>query len=1334
MGAQRDGRRSASPELIEQRAAAIVHVQAMMRGRRARSKFGTAKAAVDRAGTGVLLNRADHRQYQENLRGKKAILERELEEIERYQYYQRSSSQREIRLRSKQLRHAIQGLATELDFLERRSSRIENNSIARRASAHEQHYTNDLEADSAYQQHNPDQATDFWLAMASAQSAVHHDWQALEAIGVDHEYDPKAAVISLELSTRPFGDGGGGGGGGGMADPAGGGSGTTADIAAFAVPYRISLSREGSRAGSSRGASRPHSQQGLRGGLPPMPTSSGSFAPAAAERGRAAPAVAAAATGHVYVRINLAPTLALTGTEAPLFPNEASFRAKAPSSAASKRVAYIRAVHSGDEIMRKQLVMCMLLCAGRYDVSNITMATIRKQKEELKTIEMQRRVAQTALEYLGRDGASAQADETKREALVHYLGMIDYVISMHRYMRRLSWFGLLKRGVKATIPGYGYRPYQRNAVATIQRYWRGYRLRAHFDLIDSVHRQDVELRMRLRKSAIANARYQKSLSLAVATTNLRAMDTQTACAVMIQRQMRYVWCEREHREETRKQQLAADQIQQTWRKHKLQARMREQTARLGGKEQAYVAALKEHRRAVRQQKRLLKQRRAEMAGDGPRAPMLPLLPPAAPPTAQTDGSRSGLADGGSRRLADTGTVRTFGLTTTVAGSTARGGGLGSLSAGSRSLREPLMPPPPPPPPDALTLPGSGHQLHEKLVGAAISRLPDGPSRRGLMELRGYAKPPPPLRRVLECVCMLLNEERRPDWAFAQLQLADPSFLIERLRGYASAAPPSAGILEAAARCVASEGFSPESIERAAGASPAAKWLCAWCRAVVEASQDAAHRSTLWLPKAAAAKVGIQRPSPAASPRKLPPLAASAPAAGGASAASAAAACVPEWGGSDEAPAREDEAAAPHALLSASSPGDGAMSARQLRPQPPAGPRPPWHTARPALGATASGSAGGRPRRKPRSTRHLHTLKPFLELASAGFKSVRDGEGGGGGGEGGGGEGVTDWRSATLTAATKARVAASGAWVQTQQALDAAGEEQAAALRAMLETLSADGGSASGAIALARRAAEPPPPATAEREEVSVRKVFRLKRAALLGGVNDGRSRVGAIASLWADGGFLAAHRKRDRAALKGWRERRQAWNRASGLRRQLVLAIAEREEYREARTFELESAREQRAFLWKIEDDAALHIQDWWRERRQRRAAQLKVKVTEQLALAQHSAVLSGAERAKLVKKSRIAAARRRKVIARQSMSPERRQAHEAAQAAHEQRERERERREQARKEEERLQWTRDLDLQQVSAKVEAGLEPLLDGLRARMADLDIEEQPAAMHLMAELA
>ena len=163
----------------------------------------------------------------------------------------------------------------------------------------------------------------------------------------------------------------------------------------------------------------------------------------------------------------------------------------------------------------------------------------------------------------------------------------------------------------------------------------------------------------------------------------------------------------------------------------------------------------------------------------------------------------------------------------------------------------------------------------------------------------------------------------------------------------------------------------------------------------------------------------------------------------------------------------------------------------------------------------------------------------------------------------------------------------------------------------------------------------------------MRKVFRLKRAALLGGVNDGRSRVGAIASLWADGGFLAAHRKRDRAALKGWRERRQAWNRASGLRRQLVLAIAEREEYREARTFELESAREQRAFLWKIEDDAALHIQDWWRERRQRRAAQLKVKVTEQLALLCFGSSVAPGQ---LV--SGIAAARRRKVIARQSMSP----------------------------------------------------------------------------------
>ena len=86
--------------------------------------------------------------------------------------------------------------------------------------------------------------------------------------------------------------------------------------------------------------------------------------------------------------------------------------------------------------------------------------------------------------------------------------------------------------------------------------------------------------------------------------------------------------------------------------------------------------------------------------------------------------------------------------------------------------------------------------------------------------------------------------------------------------------------------------------------------------------------------------------------------------------------------------------------------------------------------------------------------------------------------------------------------------------------------------------------------------------------------------------------------MWLDGGFQAAQRKQDRAELKEWRAKRVAWSRASGLRKQLVLAVAEQEERREARQNEKAGARAHRMFLWQLEDDAALAIQDAWRERK----------------------------------------------------------------------------------------------------------------------------------------
>jgi len=300
----------------------------------------------------------------------------------------------------------------------------------------------------------------------------------------------------------------------------------------------------------------------------------------------------------------------------------------------------------------------------------------------------------------------------------------------------------------------------------------------------------------------------------------------------------------------------------------------------------------------------------------------------------------------------------------------------------------------------------------------------------------------------------------------------------------------------------------------------------------------------------------------------------------------------------------------------------------------------------------------------------------------------------------------DWRNATMNAATKARVC--GAWTQTQAAIDAKGEMQAAALRAMLGNLSSEGGSVSEALALARRAAEPPPAAIAEREEVKPRRVFRLKRAALLDAPLNGQNTTAAIASLWLDGGFHAAQRKLDRAALSQWRAKRVAWSRASGLRRQLVLAIADREERREARQTQKEGAKAHRMFLWQIEDDAALIIQDTWREHRKVKEQREQKQVAQQLKVLKQSAALQTHDRARPLRNARIAAARKRTHMQRKTAAithvdlKNEATTETALQQAKAQREAE-----------VRLAWTRDLDLLQVSERVEQGLQNLLEGLKA---------------------
>lgn len=259
------------------RRAAITFLQCSFRRWRERIRFLNAKAAVEVCTTlaptgsdGVLVKRTDQRRHVDTLNKRKTVITREIEQLQQYQYYQKSGKQKEIRRRVKVLRTTVRDIEAELLFLRKNSDALERSSLAKRSTTvgalppdHVAHITAKRDADATYQKHEADEVVDFWLAMNSARSAMHHDWQELDGMGLDYRADDKTVVVDVRLSTKPFADGSGGGGA-----PA-------SDVAAIAVPYRLSLSREGSR-GGSRATSRPQSQQGLRGGPPPPPTSSGS--------------------------------------------------------------------------------------------------------------------------------------------------------------------------------------------------------------------------------------------------------------------------------------------------------------------------------------------------------------------------------------------------------------------------------------------------------------------------------------------------------------------------------------------------------------------------------------------------------------------------------------------------------------------------------------------------------------------------------------------------------------------------------------------------------------------------------------------------------------------------------------------------------------------------------------------------------------------------------------------------------------------------------------------------------------------------------------------------
>jgi len=360
-----------------------------------------------------------------------------------------------------------------------------------------------------------------------------------------------------------------------------------------------------------------------------------------------------------------------------------------------------------------------------------------------------------------------------------------------------------------------------------------------------------------------------------------------------------------------------------------------------------------------------------------------------------------------------------------------------------------------------------------------------------------------------------------------------------------------------------------------------------------------------------------------SPRSLPPLE-----------------HTPDWGTEGASAPRVDRDELPEMLTR------GASSARELAlPRPPSEARP-WLTARPAprphvARPLSSIDARGKPVTslvtKPTTPR---ALQPLISLADHAFQSCTP--------EAGTSHQASQQASTIdlnpsarqasqhastidLSSSLQASFYGASSWsanerVQTPLAMDVADQAQAESLRTMLDSIGDAGGTASEAIALARRAAGTPPSLNPQVEKRSRDQVFVLQRMALQH-VPRGAAVTSSHASLWHDGGLGAAHRKQARAERAEWQAKRTAWRRAAGLRRQLVQTMADREQRREKRAEKAARDTAQRQLLWQIEDDAALVVQAAFRAIRKRRAEKLAFDAAMAVRLARESKVVERSRR-----------------------------------------------------------------------------------------------------------
>ena len=128
-----------------------------------------------------------------------------------------------------------------------------------------------------------------------------------------------------------------------------------------------------------------------------------------------------------------------------------------------------------DTRMQQHLALRLLLHAG--DTVQANVRTARRCKRDLAKFVLHLNVATKAVERASHG--------RRRDALVHYCSMLQYIVALQKSMLRLVWLALLRRGFSTALPKR-YRRYEFAAVRMIQLMYRGHRMRKFVDLLHAL--------------------------------------------------------------------------------------------------------------------------------------------------------------------------------------------------------------------------------------------------------------------------------------------------------------------------------------------------------------------------------------------------------------------------------------------------------------------------------------------------------------------------------------------------------------------------------------------------------------------------------------------------------------------------------------------------------------------------------------------------------------------------------------------------------------------------------------------------------------------------------